>query len=176
MLFPGGRLPLRIFEQRYMGMAKACLKDGTPFGVCLIREGKEVGTPATPYEVGTLATIQSWDMAQLGVLNIVALGRQRFRVRERRVQDDGLARATIDLLDPDTDAPPPADSVAVKLLQRVVDQQPGLFEPPPRLDSSSWVSARLAELLPIPLQEKQALLELLDARERLSRLSALLKA
>ena len=48
VLFPGGRLPLRIFEQRYMDMAKACLKDGSPFGVCLIREGEEVGAPAVP--------------------------------------------------------------------------------------------------------------------------------
>ena len=55
VLFPGGRLPLRIFEQRYMTMAKACLKGGSPFGVCLIREGKEVGEPAVPADVGTLA-------------------------------------------------------------------------------------------------------------------------
>ena len=48
VLFPGGRLPLRIFEQRYMDMAKACLRDGAPFGVCLIREGAEVGAPAMP--------------------------------------------------------------------------------------------------------------------------------
>ena len=57
VLFPGGRLPLRLFEQRYMTMAKACLRDGTPFGVCLIREGREVGSPALPVEVGCLAKI-----------------------------------------------------------------------------------------------------------------------
>lgn len=64
MLFPGGRLPLRIFEQRYMEMAKACIRDGSPFGVCLIREGREVGAPATPVEVGCLARIGHWDMPQ----------------------------------------------------------------------------------------------------------------
>ena len=58
VLFPGGRLPLRIFEQRYMDMAKACLKDGSPFGVCLILEGGEVGTPATPAAVGTTAAFR----------------------------------------------------------------------------------------------------------------------
>ena len=43
VLFPGGALPLRIFEARYMDMARACMKSGEPFGVCLIREGREVG-------------------------------------------------------------------------------------------------------------------------------------
>src|SRR5439155_12683725 len=61
VLFPGGRVPLRIFEQRYMDMAKACLRDGSPFGVCLIREGREVGAPAIPADVGTLARIGAWD-------------------------------------------------------------------------------------------------------------------
>src|SRR5207342_2174718 len=74
VLFPGGRLPLRIFEQRYMDMAKACLKDSSPFGVCLIREGTEVGDPAVPAEVGTLAKLTTWDMPQLGVLHVLALG------------------------------------------------------------------------------------------------------
>src|SRR3954470_11255789 len=82
VLFPGGRLPLRIFEQRYMDMAKACLKDSSPFCVCLIVDGKEVGEPATPADVGTLARIATWDMPQLGVLQVVAVGSQRFRIKE----------------------------------------------------------------------------------------------
>lgn len=103
MLFPGGSLPLRIFETRYMDMAKACLRDGAPFGICLIREGREVGAPATPFEVGTLATIESWDMQQLGLLHIVARGGQRFRVVNHRAQPDGLLRATVELLPDETD-------------------------------------------------------------------------
>src|SRR5258706_15580178 len=98
VLFPGGRLPLRIFEQRYMEMAKACLRDGSPFGVCLIREGAEVGAPATPVDIGCLARIAEWDMEQLGVLQVVARGERRFRVLERRAQADGLLRASIEPL------------------------------------------------------------------------------
>ena len=98
MLFPGGRLPLRIFETRYMDMAKACLREDAPFGVCLIREGAEVGAPATPFEVGTLAKISEWDMQQLGLLQIVATGGARFRILERRTQADGLQRARVELL------------------------------------------------------------------------------
>jgi hypothetical protein len=176
VLFPGGRLPLRIFEQRYMDMAKACLRDGARFGVCLIREGREVGAPAVPAETGTLARISAWDMQQLGLLQVTALGEQRFRIRERRVQADGLAMASIELIPQDEDASIPETCVGcVKLLGRVIEQQAGLFEPPHRLDSASWVSARLTEILPLPLPAKQELLELTAARERIERLNALLR-
>jgi uncharacterized protein len=176
VLFPGGRLPLRIFEQRYMSMAKACLRDGSRFGVCLIREGKEVGSPATPVEVGCLARIDAWDMPQLGVLHVTALGEERFRLVERRVQADGLALGTIELLPQDRDAAIPEHcNGCVRLLERVMDQQAGLFEPPHRLDSASWVSARLTEILPLPLPAKQELLELDSALARLERLNTLLR-
>jgi Lon protease-like protein len=175
VLFPGGRLPLRIFEQRYMDMAKTCLRDGSPFGVCLIREGHEVGAPATPVEVGCLARIGGWDMPQLGLLEISARGEQRFRILDRAVEASGLARACVELLDDDRDAPIPESCVGcVRLLERVIEQQAGLFEPPHRLDSASWVSSRLAEILPLPLAAKQELLELGDGRTRLERLNSLL--
>ena len=177
MLFPGGRLPLRIFEQRYLEMAKACLKDGSAFGVSLIREGQEVGAPALPAQVGCLARIAAWDMAQLGVLQIVARGEQRFRILERRVQDDGLARASIELLPEEIDGPLPAGCErCARLLERIIAGHGALFEPPHRLDSSAWVSARLAEVLPLPLELKQELLETPDARARLERLSSVLAA
>jgi Lon protease-like protein len=175
VLFPGGRLPLRIFEQRYMDMAKTCLKDGSPFGVCLIVDGKEVGEPAVPADVGTLARITSWDMPQLGVLQVVALGSQRFRVKAHRIEPGGLVRGDVELLDADQDtAVPERCAKCVKILQRVITEQPDLFEPPLLKDSSSWVSSRLAELLPLALSAKQELLELGDARARLERLNALL--
>jgi len=177
VLFPGGRLPLRIFEQRYMEMAKACLREGTPFGVCLIREGNEVGAPATPVDLGCLARIAAWDMPQLGVLHVTARGGQRFRIVERRVQADGLARAEVELLDEDLDGSIPESCAGcVRLLERVIEQQGTLFQPPHRLDSASWVSSRLAEILPLPLPAKQELLELSDARARIERLNALLRS
>jgi Lon protease-like protein len=176
VLFPGGRLPLRIFEQRYMGMAKTCLRDGSAFGICLIREGREVGAPATPVDIGCLARIATWDMPQLGLLHITARGEQRFRIVDRRVQADGLTRATIELLEEDRDGPIPESCAGcVKLLERVIEQQSALFEAPLRLESASWVSARLAEILPLPLPAKQELLELSDARARIERLNALLR-
>ncbi len=176
VLFPGGRLPLRIFEQRYMEMAKTCLKDNSPFGVCLIHEGKEVGEPAVPVGVGCLARIAEWDMPQLGVLQVTARGESRFRILDQRVQADGLVRASIELLPEGEDVPlPEAAARYAKLLERVIEQPPALLERPHRLDSSAWVSARLAELLPLPLEAKQALLETENGRARLEKLDAFVR-
>jgi Lon protease-like protein len=176
VLFAGGRLPLRIFEQRYMTMAKGCLRDGTLFGVCAIREGQEVGTPAVPYDVGTLAKIGEWEMPQLGVLQVIAHGEERFRIIERRAQPDGLQLARIEPLPAASDAPiTDQDRMPVRILERVIEEQPQLFGEPHRLDSCAWVSARLTELLPLALPTKQEILELDSARERLDRLSTLLR-
>ncbi len=176
VLFPGGRLPLRLFEQRYLEMAKACLRDGTPFGVCLIREGAEVGTPATHENIGCLARITQWDMQQLGVLQIVAQGEQRFRVLAEQIRTDGLILADIDLLPENADAPLPEKFGACgRLLERIVAEHgERLFAKPFLLDSSAWVGARLAEVLPLPAAARQKLLELDDNLQRLEILQRLL--
>lgn len=177
VLFPGGVLPLRLFEQRYLEMAKTCLREDLPFGICRIREGHEVGTPATPESVGCLARIARWDMAQLGVLNVLARGERRFRVLERRVEPGGLARASVELLAEEQDAEVPDDlQGCVKFLRAIVEQADAVpLEQPVRYESCVWVSARLAERLPLPLALKQALLETDDGAQRLARLAAALK-
>ena len=174
VLFPGGLLPLRLFEQRYLEMAKACLRDGAPFGVCLIREGAEVGAPATPEPVGCLARIVHWDMQQLGLLQIVAQGAERFRILERRLQADGLARALVELLPEEADTPLPGHLVACRqLLERIAAEHGELFAQPLRFDSRAWVGARLAEILPLPAAVKQQMLEM-DALPRLEALRRLI--
>ena len=178
VLFPGGRLPLRIFEQRYLGMAKSCLRDGTAFGVCLIREGREVGEAALPEDIGCTARLVEWDMPQLGLLQVVAHGERRFRILARRVQPDGLALAEIELLDEARDAPIDAQGdLCARVLRRIVEAAPpGLVEVPARFDSADWVSARLAELLPLSLASKQRLLEMDEAHDRLEVLRRLISA
>ena len=169
VLFPGGLLPLRVFEQRYMDMAKACLRDNVAFGVCLIREGNEVGAPATPEDVGCLARIIQWDMQQLGVLNITARGEQRFHIQRRRTNANGLQRAEVELLREDEDLAVPDEFLSCARVLRLVIEEHGarLVEAPFRFDSSAWVSARLTEILPVPLAAKQKLMELTKSRERL---------
>jgi len=176
VLFPGGRLPLRLFEQRYLAMAKECLRDGAPFGVCLIREGGEVGAPAVPEDVGCTARIASWDMTQLGVLEVLAHGERRFRILERRVQRDGLARARIELLPEETDAPLAPDDVCARILRRAIESGgEALVEPPARYASAAWVGARLAELLPISREARQRLLEMDSALDRIEILRRLVR-
>jgi Lon protease-like protein len=175
VLFPGGLLPLRLFEQRYLEMAKSCLRDGAAFGVCLIREGAEVGEPAVPEPVGCLAHIVQWDMQQFGMLQIVASGAQRFRILDRRLQSDGLARASVEVLPEEVDAAVPEGlALCADLLRRIAAEHGDrIFAAPFRFESCAWVSARLAEVLPLPAQMKQQLLEL-DGLPRLEALHRLI--
>ena len=85
VVFPGGVLPLRVFERRYLGMVSECLRDGKGFGICAIRSGSEVGRAADCYAVGTLVSIQDFDQGEDGLLHIVAAGERRFRILDRRL-------------------------------------------------------------------------------------------
>lgn len=168
VLFPGGVQPLKIFEQRYLDMAAACLKDDTPFGICLIDQGPEVGDAALPHPVGTLARIGRWDMEQLGILQIDALGGRRFRILDHSVGASKLLEATVELL-PETTAPlPQLRERLLPLLQRVVaDLGPERIPEPHRYDDAAWVGYRITEVLPIQNLAKQKLLELDDPLARL---------
>jgi Lon protease-like protein len=169
VLFPGGLLPLRVFETRYMDMTGDCMKRGTPFGVCLIREGREVGSPAVPEDVGCLAHITDWDMKELGVLQIATLGGQRMRLLERRVAPSGLIRASAEPIAPEAESPlPEAFAACAALLRMIVaDRSDTVFAEPHRFDDAAWVGYRLSEILPVPLAAKQKLLELNDTHSRL---------
>ena len=79
VLFPGGPLPLRVFEPRYLDMISRCMKEDAPFGVLLIRDGHEAG-PATTHHVGTLARVTDWYQGSDGLLGITAIGTERFRL------------------------------------------------------------------------------------------------
>ncbi len=174
VLFPGGVLPLKIFEQRYVEMTKACLRESQPFGVCLIREGHEVGTAAVPEPVGCLASIEQWDMPHPGLFHLVTRGGERFRIREMQVAANHLISAAVEPIPPDSRADavdPLCRDVLHAILERVGAER---FPAPLKLDDAAWVGYRLAEMLPLPSGEKQALLELTDAGARLERLRALL--
>lgn len=174
VLFPGGSLPLRIFEQRYLEMTKACLRDERPFGVCLIREGREVGEPALPERVGCLATIESWDMPQFGVFQLVARGGDRFRLLDSQVAKNGLMTGSVERLAADAPSAhidPACREVLKRIVERVGETN---FPSPIALDDPVWVSYRLAEILPFDARVKQELLEIQDSQLRLDRLRELL--
>jgi hypothetical protein len=157
-------------------MTKACLRDGSPFGVCLIREGQEVGQPAAPHDTGCLATIEQWDVPHPNLFALLARGGARFRILDTSVNAGGLITARIELLpEPAADVPmePACEEVLRLAIKRAgADSVPG----PIQLDNPLWVSYRLAEILPITAQEKQALLEMTDTAARLAQLRELLLA
>jgi len=178
VLFPGGLLPLRVFESRYMDMTRECMKREEPFGVCLIREGSEVGAPAIPEAVGCLAKILDFDMQQFGVLNLKTAGGQRFRILQRQTGEQGLISAEVELIPPEASVPVPAQFAScVRLLEMVVlDKGQAVFAEPHAFQDATWVGYRLSEILPVPLAAKQKLLELTDGLSRLSVLQRFLES
>ncbi|MGI9046275.1 MAG: LON peptidase substrate-binding domain-containing protein [Burkholderiales bacterium] len=177
VLFPGGFLPLKVFEQRYIEMTKVCLKESRPFGVCLIREGQEVGATATPENVGCLATIKEWDMQQLGMFQLKTAGVRRFQIDSRETAANGLISAEVTVLPDEPEIAASAESeVCAKMLRVIVDQV-GVdkFLAPLRYEDPSWIGYRLTELLPIKLTTRQRLLEINDAQLRLQTLLVFLK-
>ena len=177
ILFPGGLLPLKLFEQRYLEMGKTCLRDEVPFGVCGIKQGAEVGEPATPFEVGCLAKIIHWDMPQLGILHIATQGGERFRVLNHQSQADGLLIGKVEKIADDKPLTiAPEFTVCVDVLKAIIE---GIgeqhFQMPLQLDDGTWVSNRLAEVLPLPLPTKQRLLEMQDAHTRLTEIQEILQ-
>ena len=169
VLFPGSILPLKIFEQRYLDMAARCMKDKTPFGICLIADGQETGAPAEPHPVGTLASITNWEMEQLGILTISVLGGRRFRIIERSAGQDKLLEANVELLAESHVTPLPTERQRLlPLLRRVVnDLGHERIAEPHRYDEAEWVGYRISEILPIQNLAKQKLLELDDPLARL---------
>lgn len=176
VLFPGGMLPLRIFEARYMDMSRQCLREKSTFGVCLIREGREVGTPATHEMLGCEARIIDCDMQQMGVLNISTQGARRFRVLSTTTNAQGLILGRVEFLEPAVATTVPAQFAAcTSIIKRAIREHgPQIFPQPHQIDDADWVSYRLAEVLPFPPAEKQKLLELDDSLARLSIMNRIL--
>jgi Lon protease-like protein len=185
ILFPDGVLPLRVFETRYVDMVRTCMKADAPFGVVAIRTGTEVGAAAEPHTVGTFAHIVDWDMADLGVLLLNTRGGERFRILETRTRPNQLIEARTEAV---PDALVPNDTtddgdntlpMCANVLRAVIDEltqrardddDEGFISPfpePHRLDDAGWVANRWSEMLPIPLDEKQQLLEMPDPASRL---------
>ena len=174
VLFPGGMLPLKIFEQRYIEMTKVCIGENRPFGVCLIKEGKEVGTPAVPQEIGCLARITQWDMPQLGVFHLFTEGTQRFRIVHSGVQKNGLISAQIEALPSDPEVAP-TDQLCADVLKAIMKKIGAEHFPNPhRFDDAAWIGYRLGEVLPLSLDIKQQLLQITDPNARLSQLGGIL--
>lgn len=179
VLFPGGQLPLRVFEVRYLDMVRKCHQAGAPFGVVALTSGEEVRRPGQTeesfYPVGTLAQVTTLDALQPGLLHIQCQGHARMRLDRKQLLPHGLWVADVTLMPMDQLIPIPDDlrststalqQVLQTLHQRQTQQQDRVSGPAVALPTAvqlqdcGWVANRWCELLPVPLAQKQQLLEL----------------
>ncbi|OJH80858.1 MAG: ATP-dependent protease [Stenotrophomonas maltophilia] len=172
-LLPGAAIGLRVFEPRYLDLVRETGRSGEGFGVCLILEGNEVGAPATPAAFGVQVKIEDFDVGADGVLQLRLRGTRRFHVERTRVRDNGLVVADVRWCaeDPD-DELRPQHALLATVLDHIIEQAGVAFAPasPALMDQASWVSWRLAELLPLSEQQRLQLLQLDDPRQRLQQL------
>lgn len=169
VLFPGGPLPLRIFEPRYLDMVSRCLREQSGFAVLLIIEGDEADTGARFAATGTEAKIVDFDQLEDGLLGISCIGQQRVRVVEAWREADGLNRGRVVDIEADLLLPvPPAQAWLQAVVRRVLPEAGPIYRLVESREDAAWVGNRLAEILPLSLGDKQALLELTDPLERLS--------
>ena len=193
VLYPGGTLPLRIFEVRYLDMVRKCWRSGAPFGVVLLTRGSEVNKAgpddsATASEafnaIGTLASIAECHAPQAGLLVVRCTGTQRFRVSRSEKLKHGLWIADVTLLPGDQSVPIPDDLAHVSqalhaliqsLRQRAVPAPDMPVQAPYLLDDCAWVANRWCELLPMPAEHKQRLMELDNPLLRLELVSDVLE-
>jgi hypothetical protein len=178
VLFPGSSLALKIFEQRYQEMTKACLRDNTSFGVCCIRNGQEVGAPAEHEPIGCSARIVDWEMPHPGLFHLNCAGETAFQIVNSHVEENGLIRGKVKWLVDSVDQVEPREfDVCRNALERFIEHAGERFlTGPTSFDDPSWVSYRLAEILPVALQSKQELLEQRSTARRMSRIAELLQS
>lgn len=173
VLFPGGPLPLRIFEPRYTDMVSRCMREQLPFGVLMIEEGDEAGDVATTAAVGCSARIADFGTLSDGLLGISCVGDRRFRVRRVWREHDGLNMGAVEWMEAGAPVELPAEYARLATtVRRALNELEDHYQLVERhYDDAAWVGHRLSELLPLDLADKQALLEIDDP---LARLEALL--
>ena len=175
ILFPGSKLPLRIFEPRYLDMVSHCMRSNTEFGIVLSRKVPQPGMLET-YATGTLATIIDWNQGNDGLLGITTLGTNKFELLSITRQENELNLGEIKIIEKEEDfkAPPNFDNM-ISLLEAILEDINLYHEREKYFESASWVSFRFAEILPLKIEEKQKCLEFEDPILRLRFLEPLIK-
>lgn len=179
IIFPGGILPLQIFEQRYLSLIKDCMKNETGFVIVLISEGKEVGAAPQIYSVGCYVEIIDWESLPNGLLGISIQAKERVRLSNISVRDDGLLLAETSPLESSLEPAPDKQPTLPDVFLPLADTLKQLMQHPfakRYQDSIDYenvadICYRLSELLPISNKEKQSLLETESAQQMLDQLT-----
>ena len=181
VLFPRGKLPLRIFEPRYMDMVKKCMRMNLSFGILLIQKGAEVRKEATDAPVrfaslGTEAKIVDFDQLEGNLLGILVEGVRRFRLVGSWEEEDHLLVGDVKYIEEESSYQiAKEDQNLVRILEELI-KHPLVEKLDLNIDYSNAVevSYRLAELLPIDPIIKQSLLELDITEKRITELKKLI--
>ncbi len=182
VLFPGGVLPLRIFEPRYVDMVGRCMREQSGFGVVLIRQGSEAylaadGAQPEIFDIGTEAHIVDFNQADNGLLGVVARGQRKFAIERTWAQADHLLMGAVSYLpnEPAGELTPEHDELVAVLRDLTAHPLVRRLRLEVDFDEARSVSFRLAELLPIEPEIKQSLLKMRWPRERLTELQRIVK-
>lgn len=176
VIFPEAEIQLRLFEPRYIDMVSKCLRTDLGFGICLIREGEEAGLAADFFPMGTYVNIIDWNQMDDGLLSIKVKGERRFRVETYEVQQDNLCIGEVIWLDEDDGLMPDTYQSFSDLLKEIGKRyELSFIKESERFDEASWVSERLADLLPFEMSDKQELLEMDSAINRFDYMRGLLE-
>lgn len=169
VLYPHGRLPLRIFEPRYLDLVSDCMKSGSGFGVCLIKHGAETGPAATCFDTGTYAEIVDFSRQADGLLSITLQGKKRFRILQTAVRNNNLLTGEIDWISPNEVGESSGEHQLLKdLYLHIVENYETFYSHEDHETlSPALLSYRLAEFLPFDNDIKQEILETDSAQARL---------
>lgn len=180
VLLPYGRMPLQIFEPRYLDLVRDCMKSDSPFGVVWIRRGAEVvqrgRASAELGDYGTSARIVDWDQLSNGLLGITIEGAGRFDLFETSTRSNGLVVGQVELKP--AVVPAPMSDVWVSLLDvlRSLETHPHVERMKLRVDyNDAWqVAYTLVQLLPLDEALKYELLGIDSIDVLMAELQALL--
>ncbi len=177
VVFPGGLLPLRVFEPRYMDMVTQAIAERAAFGICAIREGRDVDVGAKHYTLGTRVHVMDWDMPQPGILHIQTQALERFVVRSSHSESNGLRIGEVDDVSPEPAIALPEElTLAAEVLYQIINELGAeKFAQPHDFNNATWISYRLSEVLPLKLSVRQNLLAMNDSIARLTILTDFLK-
>jgi Lon protease-like protein len=181
VLFPDGRLNLKVVEPRYQALMSSCLRSGRSFGVVTLPSPAK--NHPIPFEsIGCLAELVACETLATEVIQLRCQGVQRFDMETPVCDNEGLWQVEARLIDPDPLQTPSAElqGAAVQALARALDVFEAQGKTPPvarphRFHDAGWVANRWCELLPIPTPLKYQLMTLPDPRVRLQLVDGFLR-
>jgi Lon protease-like protein len=185
VLYPGVSVPLHVFEDRYRALVHHLLRADDPaqrlFGSVAIRDGYEVGDHGNQslYRVGVRLQLTDAESRPDGSFDIVAVGRDRIQLDRLLTTGDYPVGEVTVLTGAEGDVPEElverarATFTAYRHVLRSIAGDPLQGELPSDPTYLSWT---LAACTPLPMGERQQLLEAPDAAERLALVTDLLRS